>query len=115
MPQPMHTMRGPKVGTATSPGQRSALSTAWWWQFQQDTKSDRTPSSRMLPSVIGSIGWSKQEAIWAMLAGAKRPAAISKGRPRSNDGTGAFEDRDSCLVEPLVRDPEGTAYRGLPA
>jgi hypothetical protein len=60
MPQPVQTMRGPKAGTATSSGQRSALSTAWWWQFQHDTSSDRTPRSRMLPSVIGSIGWSKR-------------------------------------------------------
>jgi hypothetical protein len=60
IPQPVHTIRGPKAGTATSSGQRSALSNAWWWQFQHDTSSDRTPSSRMLPSVIGSIGWSKR-------------------------------------------------------
>jgi hypothetical protein len=36
------------------------LSTTWWRQFQQDTSSDRTPSLRMLPSVIGSTGWSKR-------------------------------------------------------
>jgi hypothetical protein len=30
-------------------------------KFQQDTSSDRTPSPRMLPSVIGSIGWSKRD------------------------------------------------------
>jgi hypothetical protein len=27
-----------------------------WWQSELDTASDRTPFSRMLPSVIGSIG-----------------------------------------------------------
>jgi hypothetical protein len=33
------------------------MRTAWPspWQFQHDTSSDRAPSSRMLPSVIGSI------------------------------------------------------------
>jgi hypothetical protein len=56
-------MRGPNVGTATSSGQRSALSTAWWWHSQHDTSSDRAPSSRMLPSVIGSIGWSKRASL----------------------------------------------------
>jgi hypothetical protein len=60
MPQPVQTMRGPKVGTGTLSGQRSAFRIAWWWQSQHDTSSDRTPSSRMLPSVIGSIGWSKR-------------------------------------------------------
>jgi hypothetical protein len=55
MPPRVHPMRGPKGGTATSSGQRSALSTAWWWRFQHDTWNDRTPGSRMLPSVIGSI------------------------------------------------------------
>jgi hypothetical protein len=58
IPQRVQIMRGPKVGTATSSGQRSALSTAWWWQFQQDTSSDLTPSLRMLPSVVGSIATS---------------------------------------------------------
>jgi hypothetical protein len=52
MPQPVQTIREPNVGTATSSGR--------CWQFQHDTSSDRTPSSRMLPSVIGSIGWSKR-------------------------------------------------------
>jgi hypothetical protein len=37
IPQPVHTIRGPNVGTATSSGQRSTLSTAWWRQFQQET------------------------------------------------------------------------------
>jgi hypothetical protein len=45
-------MRGPNVGIATSSGQRSALSTALWWQFQNDPSSDRTPSWRMLPNVV---------------------------------------------------------------
>jgi hypothetical protein len=56
MPQCVHTMRGSNDGTGTSSGQRSALSTARWWQTQQHTSSDRTPFARMLPSVIGSIG-----------------------------------------------------------
>jgi hypothetical protein len=63
----VHTMRGPNVGTATSSAQRSALNTAWCWQFQHDTSSDRTPNSRMLPSIIGSIGRPKR-AISAFLA-----------------------------------------------
>jgi hypothetical protein len=62
MPQPVQTMRGPNLGTASS-GQRSAFSTAWWWQFHQDTSSYRTPSSRMSPSVIGLIGWSKRRGM----------------------------------------------------
>jgi hypothetical protein len=56
IPQPAQTIREPRVSTGTSSGQRSALSTAYCWQFQHETSSDRTPSSRMLPSVIGSIG-----------------------------------------------------------
>ena len=47
------------------------------------------------------------------------PVSVSRGgppwpqrRPRSNNGTGALEDRDSCLVEPLVRDPEGQLIVG---
>jgi hypothetical protein len=35
IPQPVHTIRAPKAGTAMSSGQRSALSTASRWQFQQ--------------------------------------------------------------------------------
>jgi hypothetical protein len=45
-------MSGPNVGTATSSRQRVGR--------QHDTSSDRTPGSRILPSVIGSIGWSKR-------------------------------------------------------
>jgi hypothetical protein len=56
MPQRVHTMRGPIVGTGTSSSQLSALSTASWWHRWHDTASDRTPLARMLPSVIGSIG-----------------------------------------------------------
>jgi hypothetical protein len=37
---------------------------------QQETSSDRTPSSRMLPSVIGSIGWSKR---WLAIKGSQMP------------------------------------------
>jgi hypothetical protein len=44
-------MRGPNDGTGTSSGHWSALSTAWWWQIQHYTASDRTPFSRMLPRV----------------------------------------------------------------
>jgi hypothetical protein len=29
---------------------------ARWWHCQHDTASERTPFSRMLPRVIGSIG-----------------------------------------------------------
>jgi hypothetical protein len=46
---------GPTV-RATTPSGRSVLSTAWWRQFQRETKSDCTPSSRTLPSAIASIG-----------------------------------------------------------
>jgi hypothetical protein len=52
----MHTMRGPKDGTGTSSAHGSALTIAWWWQFQHDTSSERTPLARMLSRVIGSIG-----------------------------------------------------------
>jgi hypothetical protein len=49
-------MRGPNVGTGTSSGHGSAVMMVRWWQIQHDTSSDRTPFSRMLPSVIGSMG-----------------------------------------------------------
>ena len=55
IPQPVQTMRAPNVGAGTSSGYRPALSTAWWSRSQRGTSSDRTPSERMLPSVIGSI------------------------------------------------------------
>jgi hypothetical protein len=45
MPQRVHTMRGPNMGTGMSSGHGTALMTALWWQCQQDTAS-----------VIGSIG-----------------------------------------------------------
>jgi hypothetical protein len=34
---------------------------ARWWHCQHDTASDPTPLSRMLPSVMGSIGSLKRE------------------------------------------------------
>jgi hypothetical protein len=56
MPQRVHTMRGPNVGTAMWSGQRSALSTASWWHCHQDTASDRTPLARMLPVQPATAG-----------------------------------------------------------
>jgi hypothetical protein len=56
MPQPVHTMRGPKLGTGTSSGHGSTASTAPRWQSQQLTASERAPCARQLPSVIGSWG-----------------------------------------------------------
>src|SRR5258708_5254398 len=56
IPQPVHTMCGPKAGTGVASGQRSTLSTAPRWQTQQLTDNERTPWARMLPSVIGSGG-----------------------------------------------------------
>ena len=56
MPQRVHTMRGPNVGTGTSSDHGSALMIARWWHCQHVTSSDRTPLARMLPRVIGSIG-----------------------------------------------------------
>jgi hypothetical protein len=41
MQQRVQTMRGPKGGTATSSGQRSAFRMAWRWQSRHDT-SERT-------------------------------------------------------------------------
>jgi hypothetical protein len=54
IPQLVHTMRGPNIGTGVLSGHGWALSIARWWQSQHDTSSDRTPLARMLPSVIGS-------------------------------------------------------------
>ena len=51
-----HRHPGPKVGTRTWSAQASTLKIARWWHCQQDTSSERTPFSRMLPRVIGSIG-----------------------------------------------------------
>jgi hypothetical protein len=56
IPHLVHTMRGLNVGTGTWSGHASTFKTARWWHCQQDTKSERTPLARMLPSVIGSIG-----------------------------------------------------------
>jgi hypothetical protein len=53
IPQRLHTMRGPNVGTGKSSGHGSALKIARWWHCQQHTSSDRTPLARMLPRVIG--------------------------------------------------------------
>jgi hypothetical protein len=61
IPHFVHTMRGPNVGTGVSSGHRSTLRMARWWHCQHDTASDRTPLSRMLPSVIGSIGSLERE------------------------------------------------------
>ncbi len=56
IPHLVHTILGPKVGTRTWSAQASTLKIARWWHCQQDTSSERTPFSRMLPRVIGSIG-----------------------------------------------------------
>ena len=44
------------AGAGTWSGHRSALTTAWWWQVEKMTASERIPSCRMLPSVIGTVG-----------------------------------------------------------
>ena len=44
------------VTTSTASGQRSAGSTASWWHSSHVTASERTPSDRMFPSVIGGPG-----------------------------------------------------------
>jgi hypothetical protein len=80
IPHFVHTMRGPNVGTGTSSGQRSALSTAWWWHTQQHTSSDRTPLARMLPSVIGSIGSLMRLAVIRRIVG--RPGAGTRSHLR---------------------------------
>ena len=56
IPQDVHTIRGRKVLTRMSSDQLSACTTASWWHGSHVTESDRTPSSRMLPSVIGGPG-----------------------------------------------------------
>jgi len=56
IPQRVQTIRGPNVRTATSSGHGVTSATASWWQSEHDTASDRTPFSRMLPSVIAMIG-----------------------------------------------------------
>jgi hypothetical protein len=53
IPQRVHTMRGPNVGTGTRSGHGSALRIARWWHSEQHTSSDRTPLARMLPRVVG--------------------------------------------------------------
>lgn len=57
IPQTVQTMRGRNARTSTASLQRSAGRTARWWHSSHVTASDRTPSSRMLPSVIGGPGW----------------------------------------------------------
>jgi hypothetical protein len=46
----------PETCTGISSGHGAALMVERWWQYQHVTPSDRTPSARMSPSVIGSIG-----------------------------------------------------------
>jgi hypothetical protein len=46
MPQRVHTIRGPNVGTGTSSGHGSALMIARWWHCQQDTSSERADAVR---------------------------------------------------------------------
>jgi hypothetical protein len=50
----LHTMRAPKDGTGPSSGQRSTGSTAR--RDGKASRSERTPSARMLASVIGCEG-----------------------------------------------------------
>ena len=50
------TIRGRKSRTRTASGHASAGMTASWWQRSHVTASERTPSSRMLPSVMGGPG-----------------------------------------------------------
>jgi hypothetical protein len=75
IPQFVHTIRGPKVGTGTSSDHRSALMIARWWHTQQHTSSDRTPFARMLPSVLGSIG-----SLMRLAAGDCRLPRCRRGR-----------------------------------
>jgi hypothetical protein len=53
IPQPVHTMRGPKAGTGVASSKASTFITASWWHGSQVMESERTPFSRMLASVIG--------------------------------------------------------------
>jgi hypothetical protein len=66
IPQFVHTIRSPNVGTGTLSGHGSALRIVLWWHTPQQTSSERTPLARMLPSVIGSIGSLKRVAatVW---------------------------------------------------
>jgi hypothetical protein len=43
IPQRVHIIRGPNVGTGTSSDHWSALRIAQWWHSQHDMSSDRTP------------------------------------------------------------------------
>jgi hypothetical protein len=76
VPHFVHTMRGPNVGTVRSPARWSTFKSTscrhcWHW-----TASDRTPSSPVLESIIGSIGSLKHlVGCWATMDKAARGAA----------------------------------------
>jgi hypothetical protein len=56
LPQRLQRMRGPKDGTVPSSGQSSMLTARSWRQCWHVANNPRTPSRRMLPSVIVRIG-----------------------------------------------------------
>jgi hypothetical protein len=60
IPQAVQAMRGRRWAWRRRPASDRRSAPHGGDKFQRDTKSDRTPRSRMLPSVIGSIGWSKR-------------------------------------------------------
>jgi hypothetical protein len=74
LPQRIHTIRGPNAGAGVSSGQRSTFSTTSWRQAEHITSSDRTPSARMLPSVIGSAGSELRTPFAEIIQGVWRPA-----------------------------------------
>jgi hypothetical protein len=64
LPHRVHRMCRVNDGTGASSGQASTLTSVLLPQARQVAKSERTPRLRMLPSVIGRIGFAS--------AGAKR-------------------------------------------
>jgi hypothetical protein len=90
MPQRVHTMRGSKVGTGTSSGQGSTLSTAAWWHSSHVIAMDRTPRLRMFPNVIGGPAADRGRGcgcLGAIHPGYGAPPAYSKPMSRGSDAT----------------------------
>jgi hypothetical protein len=54
IPHLVHTILGPNVGTGTPSDHGAALRIARWWHA---SATYRTPFARILPRVIGSIGF----------------------------------------------------------
>jgi hypothetical protein len=98
VPHFVQTMRGPNEGTVRSPGRWSTLmiiSCRHWWHW---TASDSTPFSRMLPSVVGSIGSLNRDLAITIATTCCRAIAArhQRLRPQPKRGPGLGQREGLC-------------------